>query len=70
MGCPFFKKKTHNDPACPTILPPENSNDRRYSSIFAQSGVVNDGSQMYNEYVVFSEGQVYSDFLVHFQMHP
>ena len=70
MGCPFFTKKTHNDPACPTRLPPKNSNGRSYDSIFAQSGVVNDGSQMYNEYVVFSEGQVYSDFLVHFQMHP
>ena len=46
MGCPFFTQKTHNDPACPTRRPPENTNGQPYDSIFAQSGVADNGSQL------------------------
>ena len=39
---------------------------RKYDSIFAQSGVANNGSQMHNEYVVFNRDQVYPEYLVTF----
>jgi hypothetical protein len=67
MGWPFCTNTTHNDSARPTRRPPENTNGRpRYHSIFAQSGVANNGSQLHNEYIVFKGDQVYPDFLVTF----
>jgi hypothetical protein len=35
-------------------------------SIFAQSGVANNGGQLHNEYIVFKGDQVYPEFLVTF----
>jgi hypothetical protein len=66
MGWPFCTNTTHNDSKRPTRRPPENSSGRVYDSIFAQSGVANNGSQEQNEYVLFKGDQVYPEFLVTF----
>jgi hypothetical protein len=75
MGWPFCTNTTHNDSV---RRPPDNLNGRvydsatghyfvpPYDSIFAQSGVANDGRQEHNEYVVFNREQVFPEYLVTF----
>ena len=69
MGWPFCTKTTHNDrdrPERSARRPPQNATGILCDSIFAESGVANNGSQMHNEYVVFNRDQVYPEFLVTF----
>ena len=66
MGLPYCTRTVHNDAEFPTRRPPDLSTipGRPHDSIFAETGVANDGQQMHNEYVVFDRYQVYPDYLV------
>jgi hypothetical protein len=63
MGWPFCTKTLHRQERLP---PPNTNGGPKYHSIFAQSGVANNGSQLHNEYIVFKGEQVYPEFLVTF----
>ena len=68
MGLPYCTRTVHNDAEFPTRRPPAISTipGRPHDSIFAETGVANDGQQEHNEYVVFDRYQVYPEYLVEF----
>eukprot|EP01045_Picozoa_sp_COSAG04_P020626 COSAG04_NODE_2129_length_4736_cov_3.960319_1_plen_1220_part_00 len=64
MGSPFLTNARHTGER----RPPDNPQTpgAPHDSIFAETGVANGGAQLHNEYVVFSQDQVYPELLIYY----
>ena len=62
MGSPYLTTAMHQTDRRPPLNPARQG--QVFDSIFAETGVANSGTQLHNEYIVFSSAQVYPEFIV------
>ena len=66
MGSAFQTDDIHRSQRRPPLNP--NTPGMPYDSIFAETGIARSGAQVHNEYVVFTPGQVYPEFVIWFKL--